>query len=227
MLINISTSFSFGCGLFGNVRVKDKATETVWLRWSDDTGAKHALSYDDPATLKAKYAACAKAGVRGVGITYADNVGYIGKDRADGLKMWGSLQGFRPVAPPPPPPSHVEAENKVDTAAPPPRNNGSIASPQTLNMDSRVAQRMWRRAGVASGVTIPGFDPCKHPKPRPAPPGPPAPPHCAIGMLCISPTIDGGGVAQHESGECCTMGSTSINSTHRACLVGRTTPTSY
>ena len=143
----------------------DKETESMWLRWTDGAGAMHALAYDNPTTLKAKYAACAAAGVKGVGIMYADNVGYTGDDRPDALKMWGSLEGFRPVVLPSVRPTvamQPAAASASASATPPPAlpslptaGRGAGTS-HALTMSSALARQMWRRAGVTAGTTIPG-----------------------------------------------------------------------
>ena len=143
----------------------DKETESMWLRWTDEAGAMHALAYDNPTTLKAKYAACAAAGVKGVGIMYADNVGYTGDDRPDALKMWGSLEGFRPVVLPSVRPTvamqPAAASASASVTPPPalpslPTAGRGAGTSHALTMSSALARQMWRRAGVTAGTTIPG-----------------------------------------------------------------------
>ena len=162
--------------------VLDNATATMRLETTDNTGVAHVVLYDNEATLRRKYAACAQAKVRGVGVFTADMVSYVGDASAQRLAaaMWASLDAFRAAGPSP---------------------NSPVAAGDSLTSHHNkrpqlLAARFRRQLGLGSDEFIPGYDPCKR---RGAARRQPSA-SCSDGLLCLSPLPND--LAQHESGGC-------------------------
>ena len=178
----------------------DNATATKQLAYTDSTGVPHVVMYDDEMTLSRKYAACAAAGLKGVGVYTADMVSYLGDVEAHAVAaaMWASLDGFL---------SRVGDQIEMLPAREPSSVGSSSAHRTTSHQLKAKVRRLQERLGLAADEFIPGYDPCKH---KPAMTTTTAADDddevesegkgCSDGLLCISPLPNK--FALHESGGC-------------------------
>jgi hypothetical protein len=171
----------------------DAKTGTAVLRYNDSTGVGHVVSYDTPATLTAKYAACRK--YRGVGVWTADMVSYVGDPAAQALAaaMWGSIDADTDAGP------ATDDSRGGPPGGPPQTAKRAVLGQAGQTRIDRLAARFRRRHGLSAGSHIPGYDPCRRQPPRPDQPATDT--GCSDGLLCISPEPTPS-TAEHESGGC-------------------------
>jgi hypothetical protein len=171
----------------------DNSTATWRLEYTDGASTPHVVLFDDPRSLRQKYAACAAARVRGVGVWTADMVSYVGAAQSQHLaqQMWASLDGFSGEAPP-------AARTRPVPAPAPASAPAAVATAPRLQIH---ADRLRRRLGLRPNAYIPGYDQCKHSSDLPQPVRPErGAKGCSDGLICLSPLPNL--VAQHESGGC-------------------------
>ena len=76
----------------GGGRHWDDRAKTPWFYYTDAAGALHRVDYDDPQSLKLKYAYAKAAKARGVGMWTANVVNYT--DAANFGSFWADLETF-------------------------------------------------------------------------------------------------------------------------------------
>ena len=73
--------------------VLDNASTSVHFEFLNSSGHRHQIWFDNPATLAAKYAWAAKAGLRGVGIFETTMIARCSKESM--AAMWEALRYFK------------------------------------------------------------------------------------------------------------------------------------